>query len=177
HVYALRLTLYELLTLKPAFDAADRFTLTDQIAHRDPPRPRSLDPRIPRDLETIVMKAIDKDPGRRYPSADDLAADLHRFLADEPIAARRIGSAERLWRWGRRNPVVASLTAAVVFVTACGFAATTAQTRAAQDERNTAQQQRDEVRAVNEQLRATQAQLRSTLYAAHINLAKHAWDE
>src|SRR5262249_20924488 len=74
------------------------------------------------------------------------------------------------------NPVVAGLTAAVVLVTAGGFAAITAQTRAAQEERNTAQQQRDEARALNEQLRATQAQLRSTLYAAHMNLAQHAWD-
>src|SRR5207248_2626206 len=64
-VYALGLTLYELLTLRPAFDAADRLTLIDQIAHRQPPRPRARDSRIPRDLETIVMKAIDKDPARR----------------------------------------------------------------------------------------------------------------
>jgi hypothetical protein len=123
-VYALGLTLYELLTLKPAFDAADRLMLIDQIAHRDPPRPRVCDPRIPRDLETIVMTAIDKDPGRRYPSAEHLAADLRRYLADEPIATRRVGPVERLGRWGRRNPAVAGLTAAVVLVTACGFAAT-----------------------------------------------------
>jgi WD40 repeat protein len=176
-VYALGLTLYEMLTLRPAFAATDRLTLIDQIARLDPPRPRSLDSRIPRDLETIVMKAIDKDPGRRYPLADDLAADLRRFLADEPITARRIGPVERLVCWGRRNPVVAGLTAAVVLVTAGGFAATAAQTRAAQDERDTAQKQRDEVRALNEKLRATQAQLRNMLYVAQMNLARHALDE
>jgi WD40 repeat protein/serine/threonine protein kinase len=183
-VYALGLTLYELLVLRPAFDGQDRLHLVEQIGRQEPARLRVLDPRIPRDLETILMKSIEKDPRRRYPKADDLAADLRRYLADEPIQARRIGPLERLGRWGRRNPVVAGLTAAVVLVTACGFAATTAQTRAAQDERNAAQQQRDEaqkqrdeVRALNEKLQATQAELRSTLYAAHMNLATHAWDE
>src|SRR5262249_18508297 len=83
-VYALGLTLYERLTLRPAFAAADRLTLIDQIARLEPARPRAHDPRIPRDLETIVMKAIDKDPSGRYPSAEDLAADLRHFLADEP---------------------------------------------------------------------------------------------
>jgi serine/threonine protein kinase len=125
-VYALGLTLYELLTLRPAYAASDRLRLIDHIARRDPPRPRTIDPRIPRDLETIVMKAIDKDPCRRYATAGDMAADLHRFLADEPITARRIGPAERQVRWARRNPLVASLTAAVILVTAGGFAATAA---------------------------------------------------
>jgi WD40 repeat protein/serine/threonine protein kinase len=175
-VYALGLTLYELLLLRPAFDAPDRLRLLDQIGHQEPIRPRVVDSRIPRDLETILMKAIEKEPRRRYASAAALAEDLRRFLADEPIQARRIGPLERLGRWGRRNPLVAGLTAAVVLVTACGFAATTAQTRAAQEERNTAQQQRDEVQALNEKLRETQAQLRRTLYAAHINLAQHAWE-
>ena len=108
-VYALGLTLYELLTLRPAFDSPDRLQLIEQIKAEEPARPRSLDPRIPRDLETIVLKAIDKDPRRRYPSADALAEDLRRFLADEPIRARQVSAAERYWRWARRNPVIAVL--------------------------------------------------------------------
>src|SRR5262249_39873671 len=121
-VYALGLTLYELLVLRPAFDAPDRLRLVAQIGHKEPARPRTLDPRIPRDLETIIMRAIEKAPRRRSPSAEELAADLRRYLADEPIKARRIGPLERLGRWGRRNPVVAGLTAAVVLVAALGFA-------------------------------------------------------
>src|SRR5207237_2299256 len=121
-VYALGLTLYELLLLRPAFDAPDRLRLLDQISHQEPARPRVVDPRIPRDLETILMKAIEKEPRRRYPSAEALAGDLRRFLADEPIQARRIGPLERLGRWGRRNPLVAGLSAAVVLVAALGFA-------------------------------------------------------
>src|SRR5262249_10895221 len=89
-VYALGLTLYELLILRPAFNAPDRLKLIEQIKTEDPPRPRTLDPRIPRDLETIVLKAIDKAPQGRYSSADALGEDLRRFLADEPIRARRV---------------------------------------------------------------------------------------
>ena len=90
-VYALGLTLYELLTLRPAFDSPDRLRLIELVKTQEPARPRSLDPRIPRDLETIVLKAIAKDPQRRYQTADELAEDLRRFLADEPIQARQVG--------------------------------------------------------------------------------------
>jgi WD40 repeat protein/serine/threonine protein kinase len=124
-VYALGLSLYELLVLQPAFAAEDRLRLIDQIKHAAPARPRALEPRIPRDLETIVLKAMDKDPGRRYPSANDLAEDLRRFLDDVPIRARPVGRGEKLWRWCRRNPVVASLTAAVLLFFAAGFAGVT----------------------------------------------------
>jgi serine/threonine protein kinase len=182
-IYALGLTLYELLILEPAFDGADRLRLIDQIGHQEPTRPRVVDSRIPRDLETILMKAIDKEPRRRYASAEALAGDLRRFLADEPIQARRIGPLERLGRWGRRNPLVAGLSAAVVLVTALGFAGVFGQMQVAQANEHKAhehavqaEKERDEVRALNEQLRATQAQLRGTLYAAHLNLAHNAWE-
>ena len=91
-IYALGLTLYELLTLRPAFDSSDRLKLIDQIQTEEPARPRSLDHRIPRDLETIVLKAIDKEPGRRYASADAMAEDLRRFLDDEAILARPVSA-------------------------------------------------------------------------------------
>jgi WD40 repeat protein/serine/threonine protein kinase len=110
-VYALGLTLYELVTLCPAFDSSDRLKLIEQIKAEDPPRPRALDTRIPRDLETIVQKAIAKDPKDRYPSADALGEDLRRFLADEPIKARPVGPLERAWIWARRRPALAGLLA------------------------------------------------------------------
>jgi serine/threonine protein kinase len=112
-LYALGLTLYELLTLRPAFDSADRLKLIETIYTQEPPRPRLLDPGIPRDLETIVLKAIDKDPARRHQTAEEVADDLRRFLADEPIKARRTSPVERLARWCRRHPAVASLSAVV----------------------------------------------------------------
>ena len=110
-IYALGLTLYELLTLRPAFDSTDRLRLIEQVKAEEPARPRSLDPRIPRDLETIVLKAIDKDPERRYQTAEELAEDLRRFLADEPIQARRVGLWERAVLWARRRPAEAALAA------------------------------------------------------------------
>jgi WD40 repeat protein/serine/threonine protein kinase len=181
-VYALGLTLYELLVLRPAFDGQDRMHLIDQIGHQEPARPRVLDPRIPCDLETILMKAIEKEPQRRYPSAEALAGDLRRFLADEPILARRIGPLERLGRWSRRNPVVAGLSVAVVLVTALGFAGVFGQMqearaneRQAEQKEQEAKKERDQVKALNEKLAAKEQQLQRTLYAAHMNLAHNAW--
>jgi WD40 repeat protein/serine/threonine protein kinase len=175
-VYALGLTLYELLVLRPAFDGKDRLHLVEQIGRQEPARLRALDPRIPRDLETIVMKTIEKDPRRRYASANDLAEDLRRYLADEPIKARRIGPLERLGRWGRRNPVVAGLSAAVVLMAALGFAGVFGQMQVAQAHEQQANQQRDEARALAEKLQAALEELRRTNYAAYMVLASQAWD-
>ncbi len=108
-VYALGVTLYELLTLRPAFDSPDRLRLVQQVRDQEPPRPRTLDPRIPRDLETILLKSIEKDPRRRYASADAMGDDLRRFLAGEPIRARQVGEFERVWKWARRRPAIAGL--------------------------------------------------------------------
>jgi WD40 repeat protein len=114
--YALGLTLYELLTLRPAYDSSDRLNLIEQIKAQEPARPRALDSRIPRDLETIVLKAIDKDPNRRYPTIEAMAEDLRRFLADEPIRARQVSTLERYWRWAHRNPLIAALGAVLTAV-------------------------------------------------------------
>jgi WD40 repeat protein len=108
-ICALGLTLYELLTLRPAYGASDRLKLIEQIKAQEPARPRAIDRRIPRDLETIVRKAIDKEPQRRYASAQAMAEDLRRFLADEPIQARQISLTERYWRWARHHPGIAVL--------------------------------------------------------------------
>jgi len=110
-VYSLGLTLYELLTLRPAYADTDRSHLIRKIAHQEPARPRKLRPEIPRDLETIVLKAIAREPEHRYGSAGALADDLQRYLEDRPIRARRVGVAERVWRWSRRNRALASLAA------------------------------------------------------------------
>ena len=115
-VYSLGLTLYELLTLRAAFDESDRQRLVRQILEQEPPPPRKLDHRIPRDLETIALTAIAKSPDNRYPTAEALADDLKRFIADRPIRARRATRAERTWRWCRRNPALATASAAVALL-------------------------------------------------------------
>jgi serine/threonine protein kinase/WD40 repeat protein/tetratricopeptide (TPR) repeat protein len=112
-VYSLGLTMYELLALRPAYDERKKEQLVKQVTTTDPPRLGSLNRSIPRDLVTIVHKAIEKDPDHRYKSAADLGADLRRFLADQTILARRVGPGERFARWCKRNPTVAGLTAAV----------------------------------------------------------------
>jgi serine/threonine protein kinase/formylglycine-generating enzyme required for sulfatase activity len=118
-VYALGLTLYELLVQRPAFASPDRLQLIDQINSTDPTPLSLLDQRISRDLETIVLKSIDKDPNGRYQSAQDLADDLRRYLDDEPIHARRHSLPELLHRWARRNKgLAAALSAIVLLVTA-----------------------------------------------------------
>ena len=120
-VYALGLTLYELLALRPAFAAADRHELMRRVMSEEPERLRGLVPHLPRDLETIVHKAIDRDPARRYPTAAALAEDLQRFLDDKPIKARRVTAAEQAWRWARRNPAVASLAAGLLLALVAGL--------------------------------------------------------
>ncbi|HEV3446143.1 MAG TPA: protein kinase, partial [Gemmataceae bacterium] len=112
-VYGLGITLYELLTLRPAFADSNRPRLIERVLHQDPPRPRSLDLRIARDLETIVLKAIAKDPADRYHTSQALAEDLRRFLADRAIQARRTTPLEQTWRWCRRNPGVAVLAGSI----------------------------------------------------------------
>ena len=131
-VYSLGLTLYELLTLRPAFQEKNRSLLLERIATAEPVRPRQVRAEIPRDLETIVLKAIAHEPGRRYQSAAELAEDLRCFLEDRPIRARRTSGVERLWRWCRRNPVLASLSMTsatllllVALVASIGYARTT----------------------------------------------------
>ena len=115
-IYALGATLYELAVLKPAFDAPDRLALIEKIKESEPALPRSINPYIPIDLETIILKAMDKEPGSRYQSADDLADDLRRFIEDEPIQARRISIAGRLVRWARRNQRLALSLSAVALL-------------------------------------------------------------
>ncbi len=112
-VYALGMTLYEMLTLRQAFADTNKARLIDKALHEAPVAPRKIDPHIPRDLETVVLKCLAKEPAGRYATAEALAEDLRRFLGDRPIRARRTPWHERAWRWARRNPAVASLLAVV----------------------------------------------------------------
>ena len=169
-VYALGLTLYQLLTLKPAFDESDRRKLIQQVTTQSPERLRKLDAHIPRDLETIVHKAIAREPRQRYQTAADLADDLERYLGDEPIRARRISPVARFSRWCKRNPLVAGLTGTVAALMLTGLVVSSIAAVQFQNllvERN---EERDEaVRQRDEKSRF--------LYGAHMNLAERAWEE
>jgi serine/threonine protein kinase/tetratricopeptide (TPR) repeat protein len=112
-LYGLGLTLYELVALRPAHEGTDRFEVMEKIRREEPTRLKLLAPRVPRDLETIIHKAIAVDPGQRYPAAAALADDLRRFVQDQPIKARRASSPERVARWCRRNPWVAAFLVAL----------------------------------------------------------------
>jgi eukaryotic-like serine/threonine-protein kinase len=114
-LYSLGVTLYELLTLRPAFDGRDHQELLRHIALNEPIAPRRLNPAVPRDLETVVLKAMAKEPSSRYATAQELAADLRRFMDDQPILARRPGVLERTLRWARRRKELLA-TAAAIFV-------------------------------------------------------------
>ncbi len=124
-VYSLGATLYELLTLVPAFDATERPVLLRQIAEEEPWPPTFRNPAIPADLETIVLKAMAKEPDRRYGSARELADDLRRFLEDRPIKARRPTYLQRAARWSRRHRsvMVAACATAVLGVLGLLFGA------------------------------------------------------
>src|SRR5437773_4352716 len=113
-IYSLGALLYHLLTARPPFAAATTHEIVHQVLNTEPVGPRSLNPSVPRDLETICLKCLEKDPRRRYRTAQELADELRRFLRGEPIQARPVGPLGRFWRWCRRNPKLASLTATVV---------------------------------------------------------------
>jgi predicted Ser/Thr protein kinase len=133
-VYSLGAMLYHLLTGRPPFVGETMNETLDQVFHREPLSPRLLNAGAPRDLETICLKCLEKEPARRYSTARELADDLDRFLQNQPIHARPISAPEKAWRWCRRKPALAALVLLVHAVGALGLAGILWQWRqAAQD--------------------------------------------
>jgi serine/threonine protein kinase/Flp pilus assembly protein TadD len=173
-VYSLGATLYELLTLRPAFDGSDRQELLRQIAFEEPVPPRRLERAVPAELETIVLKALEKRPEDRYVTAQDLAHDLHRFLEHKPIQAKRPGMVQRARKWLRRNRAVAvTLTGAGSVVLALVFIGLLVNNRMLDQERVQTAQQRD--RAEEGRQKAQQAEEQAKKAAAKAEAINRFW--
>ncbi len=162
-IYSLGCIFYELLTGDLPFRGNQRMLL-HQVLHDEPRSPRSLNDAIPRDLETICLKAMAKEPGRRFQTAQEFDNDLQRYLRGEPITARPVGRGERTWRWCRRNPVIASLSTCIVLVLCAGIVVSTvfaieaaARTHEALAEKSRAEREREKSLAA-QRLEARQRQ-------------------
>ena len=132
-IHAVGAIFYQMLTGRPPFQGATLLQTLEQVKTADPVPPSQLQPGLPRDVETITLKCLEKDPHRRYANAAALTDDLERFLSGRPILARPIGSAERLWKWAKRRPTVAALSAAVAAITILGVILVAWQWRRAED--------------------------------------------
>jgi eukaryotic-like serine/threonine-protein kinase len=155
-VYALGATLYALITGRPPFQAATAIDTVLQVISDEPVPPRRLNPSVPLDLETVCLKCLEKEPGKRYASAAALGEDLRRYLANEPVRARPVGKPERIWRWCRRNPVVSSLVAGIASALLLGIVVSAYEARRAWEEKSVSDRR---------------------LYVAEMNLAHQAWQE
>ncbi|HEV3005753.1 MAG TPA: serine/threonine-protein kinase, partial [Pirellulales bacterium] len=167
-IYSLGATLYELLVLEPVFSGRDRQELLREIAFDEPWALRRRDPAIPADLETIVLKALEKQPADRYVSADELADDLQRFVDDQPIEARRPNLRERSGRWLRRHKPLAASGLALLLLSVVVLAASTIWIARERDLARTA--------AANERAAARVAQEERERAERNVSLAMQALD-
>ena len=199
-IYSLGVTLYELLTLQPAFDGADRQELLQKIAFEEPRRPRHWNPNVPTDLETIILKAVSKNAHERYDAARDMGNDLQNFLHNVPIKARRPTPPQRLWKWAQRHQattwaagltLVITCTVSIVAAALIGAAnlrltnvntALEAQTQLSNErfaeadrERQKAEAARTEERNARIQESEAKKEMRRQLYIAQMRLGPMDW--
>ncbi len=190
-IYALGVTLFEMIALRPVYDERDKPRLIRQILQNEPLPLRTLDPRVPRDLETIIQKAMAKDLTARYQTAAELAEDLRLFLEDRPPNARRSTPTERAWRWCQRNPMVSSLSAVAVLTLLAGtlissYFAVRANTETGRANKNAetaiAKANEAQANAKNALIEKDRAdvktdEVRRILYNSQLYLAQVAWND
>ena len=174
-VYSLGVVLYERLTGRPPFDGESALEILRRVREAEPRRPTSIIQGLNRDLETICLKCLEKEPAKRYGSAETLADDLDRWLRGEPILARPVGQVERVWRWSRRNQTASILLATVVLALLTGTIVswTFAVRAAAGTER--AERAADDAKAAAAREAEEKRLGRYNLYIAKIRLAQSAW--
>jgi WD40 repeat protein len=177
-VYSLGVTLYELLTLEPAYNGCNREEVLRQVAFEEPWPPSRLNRAVPAELETIVLKAMAKSPDERYATAQELADDLQRFLDDQVIRARRPTLWQRLRKWAwRQRRVLATLLATAGVALVVLLAVSFWYNKELRRERDNALQEEEKVRQEEKKVSAALDKARGFLYSAHTNLAYHAWLE
>jgi WD40 repeat protein/tRNA A-37 threonylcarbamoyl transferase component Bud32 len=183
-VYALGAVLYELLTGRPPFKAATPLDTILQVIAEEAVAPRQLNPAVPRDLETICLKCLQKEPEKRHGSAEELAADLSRFQEDQPILARPVGPVERAVKWARRRPAAAGLlgTCGMTGLVLVGLLASlwdNERVRTAKDEavqaREYAEEQEQIAQEAREQTKAAFTEAEKWHYFHRVVLAQRAW--
>ncbi len=188
-VYSLGVILYQMLTGELPFRGTTRMLL-HQVLNEEPRPPRRINDCIPRDLETLCLRAMAKEPPRRYQTAGALADDLRRFLKGEPVQARPVGQVEKLWRWCRRNRAVASLTAAVVLLLLGGTGVATyfaidatlekgradAKAIEAENSAHQARAEKDRADRKAQEAQANAAEAHANLYIVRLNTIQLAWD-
>jgi tRNA A-37 threonylcarbamoyl transferase component Bud32 len=168
-IYALGAILYECLTGRPPFRAATPFDTIKQVVTDEPVPPRQLNPQVPRDLETVCLECLHKEPTRRYRSATDLATELERYERGEPVMARPVGQLERAWSWARRHPATAALAALVAVtlmlgVTISGLFAIRASNKAKEADAQRAEAERETAEALANLQEAEEQRDRARFY-------------
>ncbi|MEM7557581.1 MAG: serine/threonine-protein kinase, partial [Planctomycetota bacterium] len=161
-VYSLGAVLYEVLTSQPPFKSGSLVETLRKVVDQPPERPSKMNPEVDRDLETICLRCLEKEPNKRYDSAGAVADELDRWLTNEPILARRISLLERLYKWAARRPAMAALSCALLLSLAIGASFVTWKWREAEYHRTEVETQKNK--------------REEYLYAAHMNLVQQAWE-